>query len=74
VVSYTISLLGPGDRVLCTQWIVVDCAQEVLLCSIYLFIYLFNVCLVFFFRFLTLREEHRLRVFDNRVLWKILGP
>jgi hypothetical protein len=21
-----------------------------------------------------LREEHRLRVFENRVLWKILGP
>jgi hypothetical protein len=20
------------------------------------------------------REEHRLRVFENRVLWKILGP
>jgi len=23
---------------------------------------------------LTLREEYRLRVFDNRALWKILGP
>jgi len=23
---------------------------------------------------LTLREECRLRVFDNRVLWKIVGP
>jgi hypothetical protein len=23
---------------------------------------------------LTLREEHRLRVFENRVLWKIFGP
>jgi hypothetical protein len=23
---------------------------------------------------LTLREEHRLRVFENRVLWRILGP
>jgi hypothetical protein len=23
---------------------------------------------------LTLREEHRLRVFENRVLWGILGP
>jgi hypothetical protein len=22
----------------------------------------------------TLREEHRLRVFDNRVLWKIFRP
>jgi hypothetical protein len=24
--------------------------------------------------FLTLREEHRLRVFENRVLRKIFGP
>jgi hypothetical protein len=23
---------------------------------------------------LTLREEHRLRVFENRVFWKIFGP
>jgi hypothetical protein len=23
---------------------------------------------------LTLREEHKLRVFDNRVLWRIFGP
>jgi hypothetical protein len=23
---------------------------------------------------LTLREEHRLRVFENRVLWRIFGP
>jgi hypothetical protein len=23
---------------------------------------------------LTLREEHRLKVFENRVLWKIFGP
>jgi hypothetical protein len=23
---------------------------------------------------LTLREEHRLRVFESRVLWKIFGP
>jgi hypothetical protein len=23
---------------------------------------------------LTLREEHRLRVFDNRVVWRIFGP
>jgi len=22
----------------------------------------------------TLKEEHRLRVFENRVLWKIFGP
>jgi len=22
----------------------------------------------------TLREEHRLKVFENRVLWKMLGP
>jgi hypothetical protein len=25
-------------------------------------------------RSLTLREEHRLRVFENRVLWRIFGP
>jgi hypothetical protein len=24
--------------------------------------------------FLTLREEQRLRVFENRMLWRILGP
>jgi hypothetical protein len=23
---------------------------------------------------LTLREKHRLRVFENRVLWRIFGP
>jgi len=23
---------------------------------------------------LTLREEHRLRVFENRVLWEVYGP
>jgi hypothetical protein len=23
---------------------------------------------------LTLREEHKLRVFENRVLWRIFGP
>jgi hypothetical protein len=23
--------------------------------------------------FLTLREEHRLRVFENRVLWRLFG-
>jgi hypothetical protein len=23
---------------------------------------------------MTLREEHRLRVFENRVLWRIFGP
>jgi hypothetical protein len=23
---------------------------------------------------LSLREEHRLRVFENRVLWRIFGP
>jgi hypothetical protein len=23
---------------------------------------------------LTLKEEHRVRVFDNRVLWRIFGP
>jgi hypothetical protein len=23
---------------------------------------------------LTLREEHRLRVFENRVLWRVFGP
>jgi hypothetical protein len=27
-----------------------------------------------FFSFLTLREEHRLRVFENRVLSRIFGP
>jgi len=25
-------------------------------------------------RSVTLREEHRLRVSENRVLWKIMGP
>jgi hypothetical protein len=30
---------------------------------------LFNVSLG-----VNLREEHRLRVFENRVLWRILGP
>jgi hypothetical protein len=23
---------------------------------------------------LTLREEHRLKVFENKVLWRIFGP
>jgi hypothetical protein len=29
---------------------------------------------LFFFRSHTLRQERRLRVFENRVLWKIFGP
>jgi hypothetical protein len=32
------------------------------------------VKLVFETLFLTLREEHRLRVFENRVLRRIFGP
>jgi hypothetical protein len=36
---------------------------------------MYNTCnLRIFVAYLTLREEHRLRVFENRVLRRIFGP
>jgi hypothetical protein len=39
-----------------------------------LFLYYYPVLLYVYSNALTLREEHRLRVFVNRVLRRIFGP
>ena len=41
---------------------------------IYLFIYLFVLYINIYLWSLTLREERRLRVFENRVLGRLFGP
>jgi hypothetical protein len=52
----------------CRGKIIFDIRKTVIVNYVYVFLWKWMYCLK------TLREEHRLRVFENRVLRRIFGP